>query len=211
MGGNQHSSGKESVALIQFDGVLGRIEDIFNLVAASSILILMMLAVIQVLGRTLFNFPIPGFIDFTEQSMAVFAFLGIAFCQRVGGHIRMGLLLGKLSGRNLWLVEFFGVFLIWVVISILVVGSWLHFQRAWDIGDSTIDIGLPVWPSKLIIPIALSLLWLRLVLQLYGYMRLIFNPATSQIAIPEILNTTETAQHEIETALVNDPVERKQT
>ena len=65
--------------------------------------------------------------------MAVFAFLGIAFCQRVGGHIRMGLLLGKLSGRNLWLVEFFGVFLIWVVISILVIGSWLHFQRAWDI------------------------------------------------------------------------------
>ena len=206
---NSNDSG-EIASILRFDGVLGRIEDSFNLIAATSILVLMLLAVVQVLGRTLFNFPIPGFIDITEQAMAVFAFLGIAFCQRVGGHIRMGLALGKLRRRNLWLVEFLGVSLIWIVISILIVGSWLHFLRAWELGDSTIDIGLPVWPSKLIIPVAFSLLWLRLILQMYGYLRLIVNPEASPIVVPENLDTTETAQHEIDTALANEPVERNQ-
>ena len=195
----------EAVKLLQFDGVFGQIEDFFNLVAAISIIVLMLLAVVQVLGRVLFNFPVPGFIDITEQAMAVFAFLGIAYCQRVGGHIRMGLVLSKLRGRNLWFVEFLGVFSILIVISILIIGSWLHFQRAWELGDSTIDVGLPVWPSKLIIPFALSLLWLRLVLQMFGYFRLIINPEASHVAVPENLDTNETAQHEIDNALANEP------
>jgi TRAP-type mannitol/chloroaromatic compound transport system permease small subunit len=37
--------------------------------------------------------------------------------------------------------------------------------------DSSIDIGLPLWPAKLVVPLAFTLLWLRLVLQLWGYGR----------------------------------------
>lgn len=187
-----------------FDGVLAKIEDGFNLIAAASILLLMMMAVVQIFARTLFNSPIPGFIDITEQAMAVFTFMGIAYCQRVGGHIRMEIVLGTLHGRSLWMAEFAGVFVIWLVVNALIVGAWYHFLRSWQIGDSTIDIALPTWPSKLIVPVALALLSLRLLMQLYGYGRLILDPARTPIAVPVLLDVEETAQHEIEEAFGDD-------
>lgn len=191
---------------IHFDGALGRVENVFNLIAASSILALMLLAVAQVLGRLFFNTPIPGFIDITEQAMAVFAFAGVAYCQRVGGHIRMEIVLGKLHGRTLWICEMLGVILIALVVALLIWGSWYHFDRAWSIGDSTIDIRLPTWPSKLVIPVALSLLFLRLLLQIYGYARLVLDPSRQPVAVPVIHNVEETAKHEIEEALGDDIV-----
>lgn len=185
---------------IQFDGVLGKVENVFNLIAAGSILALMLLAVVQIFGRLLFNIPVPGFIDITEQAMAIFAFMGIAYCQRVGGHIRMEMVLGRLSGRTLWVLELFGVVLVTIVVALLVWGSWYHFARSWNLGDSTIDIGLPTWPSKLAVPIALSLLVLRLLMQAYGYLRLVLKPDATPYCVPLIHDVEETAQHEIEEA-----------
>ena len=69
---------------IRFDGWLGAVENAFNLVAAASILALMLLAVAQVIGRSAFNWPVPGFIDITEQAMAVFASLGGALAVVAG-------------------------------------------------------------------------------------------------------------------------------
>lgn len=201
------ASSEQPRTYIRFDGALGVIENLFNLIAAASILVLMLLAVLQVVGRTVFNWPVPGFIDITEQAMAVFAFGGIAYCQRVGDHIRMEIVLGQLKGRTLWIAEFAGVILIWLVVLGLVYGSWFHFQRSWLLGDSTIDIGLPTWPSKLVVPVALSLLWLRLTLQIYGYWRLVRDPDTEAIAVPVIHDVAETAKHEIEEAFGEDPAE----
>ncbi|PTW62398.1 TRAP-type C4-dicarboxylate transport system permease small subunit [Breoghania corrubedonensis] len=182
-------------------GTLAHIEDVFNLIAAASIMALMLLAVVQIFARTFLNQPVPGFIDITEQAMAVFTFLGIAYCQRVGGHIRMEMLLGMLSGRAIWIAEFMGVLVILAVVLALDYGSWFHFYRAWTIGDSTIDINLPTWPSKLLVPVALSLLVLRLVLQLVGYWRLIVDPTRMPIDVPVVVDVTETARHEIEETL----------
>lgn len=189
---------------IRFDGWLRGLENAFNLVAAASILLLMMLAVVQIVGRNAFNWPVPGFIDITEQAMAVFAFMGIAYCQRVGGHIRMELLLGKLSGRAMWISEMVGIAGIWIVVAALIYGSWFHFERSWTFGDSTIDIALPTWPSKLVIPVALSLLLLRLTLQLYGYWMLVRDPSSEPVAVPVISDVESMAKHEIEEAFGED-------
>jgi len=198
------SGPERPVTYIRFDGWLGHVENAFNLFAAVSILSLMLLAVAQVVGRLLFNTPIPGFIDITEQAMAVFAFAGVAYCQRVGGHIRMELVLGRLSGRTLYVCEMLGVILIAVTVALLIWGSWYHFDRSWTIGDSTMDIRLPTWPSKLMIPVALSLLFLRLCLQIYGYARLVADPGREPVAVPLIEGVEEHAKHEIEEAFGDD-------
>lgn len=189
---------KSDMAYLRFNGALGRIENLFNLIAATSILVLMLMAVVQVVGRNLFNQPVPGFIDITEQAMAVFAFMGIAYCQRVGGHIRMELVIGVFRGRPQWIAEFLGVLTILFVVSVLIYGSYLHFDRAWTFGDSTMDIAIPTWPSKFVVPAALSLLWLRLVLQLFGYARLIINPSASVLDLPHVMDAASHAQAEIE-------------
>jgi C4-dicarboxylate transporter, DctQ subunit len=178
-----------------------RLEDGMNLIAAAAIFFLMFVGVFQVVGRTVFDTAIYGYIDYMEQASALFAFLGISYAQRTGAHIRMDLLLRGFSLRFLWAMELFAVLVALVAITTLVDTTWLNFVRAWQLGDSTIDIKLPVWPTKLLVPLVLGVLWVRLVLQAVDYMRLIRHPDAEPIAVPVVESIEAQAQHEIEEAL----------
>jgi len=184
--------------LSAFDRRLGYVETGFNLFASFSIFALMLLGVWQVLGRTLFNAPVRGYIDFVELAMATFAFLGIAYCQRLGGHVRMEMLLKPMRGRLLWSTELFGTVVALAVIAVLIWYGWGHFLRAYQLGDSTIDSQLPVWPSKLAVPLAFTLLWLRLWVQFAGYLRLSIDPRRSPVAVITVLSVEQQAAQEIE-------------
>ena len=158
----------------------------------------MFLGIAQVLGRTLFNAPISGYIDFVELSMATFAFLGIAYCQRAGGHVRMDMFVKMAKGRLHWAMELAATVLALVIVTVLIWYGYDHFLRAWQLGDSTIDAELPVWPSKLLVPIAFSLLWLRLLVQLAGFLRLLRWPEAPPVAVPQVLSAEDLAAREIE-------------
>jgi C4-dicarboxylate transporter, DctQ subunit len=190
-----------TAALAAAHRVWARLEDVMNLIAAAAIFFLMFVGVFQIIGRTVFNTAIHGYIDYMEQASALFAFLGISYAQRVGAHIRMDLLLRGFSLRFLWAMELFAVLVALVVITILVDTTWENFLRAWQLGDSTIDIKLPIWPTKLLVPIVLAVLWVRLVLQALDYGRLIGHPNAAPIAVPVIETIEVQAKNEIEEAL----------
>jgi TRAP-type mannitol/chloroaromatic compound transport system permease small subunit len=161
----------------------------------------MVLGVWQVLGRTLFNAPVRGYIDFVELSMSTFAFLAIAYCQRLGGHVRMEMLLKPLRGRALWSAEIFGTVVALAVVAVLIWYGWGHFLRAYQLGDSTIDAELPVWPSKLAVPVAFFLLWLRLWVEFFGFLRLALDPRRRAVAVTTVLSVEEQAAHEIDESI----------
>lgn len=199
-----HSEGAFTSALRKADGWLSRVEDVLDLVAAFFIVFLMFFAVTQVISRKLFNYPLWGYIDIVEIVMVAFAFLGIAYCQRLGGHIRMELLVRRLHGRSLWIFEAVGVAVGLGIILVLLYYGYTHFLRAFELGDSTIDREIILWPSKLVIPIAFAVLSLRLIIQLLAYSRLIIHPNAVPVAIPVIEKFEEMAQHEIEGAMGGD-------
>lgn len=180
------------------DARLGRVETWFNLLAALFIFALMLVGIAQVLGRTLFNSPIPAYIDLVELSMATFAFLGVAYCQRLGGHVRMDWLVKMIKGRAHWAMEIMSTLIALAIIGVLAWYGFEHFLRAWQLGDSTIDAELPLWPSKLIVPVAFALLWLRLLVQLAAYVRLWRHPEAELVAVPRQLTAEELAAQEIE-------------
>ena len=165
---------------------------------------LMLMAVVSVGGRNFFNQPLPGYVDWIEQAMPLIAFMGIAYAQRDGGHIRMDMVVGALKGRVLYLVEFITTAVILLVVVLLVWGTWSHFDRSFDFAmpmwstDSSIDIGLPIWPAKLLAPVAFSVLSLRLALQLWAYARAIVNPDRAPVAIPLIADAATQAAMEAE-------------
>ncbi len=149
---------------------------------------------------TIFDWAIHGYIDWIEQASALFAFLGIAYAQRLGGHIRMDITLGWPTWVRWW-VELLGVVLALGIVTILIDASFANFLRAWRIGDSTMDIRLPVWPAKLMVPIALSILWCRLVLQVVGYARMVGDNTRVPVAVPRLETIDDQVRGEIEEAL----------
>lgn len=183
------------------DRWLAPVENFFNFVAGMAILGLMLLGVGQILLRRLFNAPIFGYIDLVELAMATFAFLGAAYCQRLGDHIRMEILISYLRGRTLWIAEFIGTLLALIVVGVLVWYGWEHFLRAYQLGDTTIDAQYPLWPSKLLVPIAFAVWFLRLLLQLVGFLRLARWPQAAPVAVPLMRGVAEQAQEEIREAI----------
>ena len=159
-------------------------ENALNLLGAIIIFLIMLAGVIEIGARGLFNIPIFGYIDTIEIAMALTAFLGLAYCQRVGGHVRMDMFVKSLHGRPHWIVEALATGAALFVIAVVAYSSFLHFLDTWELGDSTIDAELPLWPSKLLVPVALTLLWFRLWLQLWGFLRLVKHPDADQIGVP---------------------------
>ena len=199
--------------LDRFDRFLRTIERFTAVASGLFIFGLMLVGVGQILGRKLFNAPIFGYIDAVEMSISVFAFLAISYCEAMNGHVRMELFVGKLRGVPLWLAEAVGQVLGLFIIGVLIYFGWDHAMRAYNFGDSTIDAEIPWWPSKMLIPFAFGLLFLRMLLNFVGYVRMIFNPGAAPVAIPLIADVRELAKEEATeagaVAIENDTAERK--
>ncbi|WP_194094353.1 TRAP transporter small permease subunit [Marivivens aquimaris] len=200
-----------SASVLEDDSTLSRLdrnfyklEKLLALVSGLTVFGLMLLAVFSVSSRNFFNDPLPGYVDWIQQAMPLIAFMGISFTQRDGGHIRMDMLVGRLSGRPLFIAEWITTFAILVLMVLLVWGSYAHFQRSFDMSmplwsrDSTMDIGLPIWPAKLLAPVAFSVLCVRLVLQLVSYTKAIITGETEPVAVPLPVDVATQAAQEAE-------------
>ena len=186
------------------DEAFFQVEKVLNLIAAIVIMAIMLIGTYQVFCRKLLNAPVPGYEDWIEMIMTVFAFVAISYTQRLGGHVRMEIILGQLKGRVLYFLEIFGTLCAIFIVSVLAYYGYEHFLRAFEIGDSTIDIELPVWPSKLLVPFAFSILIIRLFIQLFGFIRLFLHPDAEPIGVPKIESVDEQAQHEIDAGLAGE-------
>lgn len=196
--------------LSRLDRGLYRFETFLALLSGLAVFSLMVMAVLSVGGRQALNQPLPGYVDWIEQAMPLIAFMGIAYAQRDGGHIRMDMLVGALKGRWLYLAEFITTLAILLLMVLLVWGSWAHFQRSFDFAmpmwsrDSTMDIGLPIWPAKLLAPVAFSVLCLRLGLQLWGYAHALATNADRPVAVPLVMDAATQAAQEAEQVTGHD-------
>ena len=195
---------EDSSLLSRLDRALLPIERIMALLSGFAAFSLMFLAVYSVGGREFFEAPLLGYVDLIEMLMPLIAIMGVSFVQRNGGHIRMDIIIGAMRGRLLWLVELVMVLLILFLITLLVWGAWAHFDRSFDCArplcsrDSSIDISLPIWPSKLIVPVAFAVLAARLILQAVGYARAFWLGLENPVAVPMIQSVAEQARAEAE-------------
>ena len=188
--------------LSRLDQKLLKLEKFMALIAGLTVMALLLLAVRNVGGRHLINVPMPGYVDWIEQSMALIAFMGIAYAQRDGSHIRMDILIGRLRGRWLWGAEILTTLLMLGLLALLIWGTYSHFQRSFDFNmpnwskDCSIDICIPAWPSKLIVPICFGILGIRLLIQLVGFSRAFAQNADTPVAVPLILDAAAQAAAE---------------
>lgn len=184
------------------DQKLNEIGKFLALISGLAVFSLMILAVLSVSGRNFFNQPLPGYIDWIEQAMPLLAFMGISYTQRNGGHIRMDMVVGKLKGRALYAAELVTTIAILVLMLLIVWGSWEHFSRSFDFSspmwsrDSSMDIGIPLWPAKLLAPVAFSVLCLQLIVQAWGFTSALISGTSEPVAVPLIEDVATQANNE---------------
>jgi TRAP-type C4-dicarboxylate transport system permease small subunit len=201
---NTHSNKTPKSFLEWIDRVYSHIEGVFGNFSAITVLLMMFAGSAQVILRTGFNYPIPGYVDVIMLGLVVISFGGLSACQRVGGHVRMDLVIGKFSGRTFWIIELVSTLLAFAFVAIMANAAYGYFLRSYTLGDSTMDIEIILWPTKLFVAVALFMLGLRLLIGALGFIRMIINPDARPVAIPALLSIEDRALEEIQESAPND-------
>lgn len=166
---NNHDSPvwKNSSFLRRANWSLKHIEDWLNLASVFIIMFLMFFATTEIVGRYVFNSPVPGHVEIVELIMAGVVFLGIAYTERVGGHVRMELFVTRvLKGRAYHTAEAITAALSLFVYIFILIYTFKATIFAFQMGDNTAYLYWPTWPSKLAIPLGSFFLCIRFVLEI---------------------------------------------
>jgi TRAP-type C4-dicarboxylate transport system permease small subunit len=149
------------------EGKIRIIEDWLNLCSVFIIMFLMFFATAEILGRYLFNNPIPGHVEIVELIMAGVVFFGIAYTERVDGHVRMELFVTRvLKGRAYHIAEVITSTLSLFVYIFILVYTFKTSLFSLQIGDNTAYLYWPTWPSKFAIPLGSFFLCIRFAIEI---------------------------------------------
>ena len=158
---------KRSSLLRVIDGNIRHIEDWLNLASVFIIMFLMFFATTEIVGRYLFNSPVPGHVEIVELIMAGVVFFGIAYTERVGGHVRMELFVTRvLKGRSYHIAEALTAALSLFVYIFILIYTFKASVFAFQIGDNTSYLYWPTWPSKFAVPLGSFFLCIRFLIEI---------------------------------------------
>ena len=143
------------------------IEDWLNLASVFIIMFLMFFATTEIVGRYIFNAPVPGHVEIVELIMAGVVFFGIAYTERVGGHVRMELFVTRvLKGRAYHIAEAITAILSLFVYIFILIYTFKASVFAFQMGDNTAYLYWPTWPSKFAVPLGSLFLCIRFLIEI---------------------------------------------
>lgn len=124
---------------------------------------LMLITTFDVIGRGVFNKPIPGTLELSEYMLAVIILLGAAYTQQVHGHVGVDFLTSKFSPRGQNLCKVITDVASLAIITILMVYGYSEGLHETAVSD---QLRVPQWPFKLFVAIGGFLLWLEIFVDL---------------------------------------------
>jgi len=162
---------KKSSTLRFIEGNMRHIEDWLNLASVFIIMFLMFFATTEIVGRYIFNSPVPGHVEIVELIMAGVVFFGIAYTERVGGHVRMELFVTRvLKGRAYHIAEAVTCILSLFVYIFILIYTFKASLFAYQVGDNTAYLYWPTWPSKFAIPLGSFFLCTRFIIEIIQHL-----------------------------------------
>jgi len=124
---------------------------------------LMLITSSDVIGRDIFNHPIPGTVELSEYMLAVFILLGLAYSQQMKSHVAVSLFISRISTRTQLVINILTILLSLFIFSIL---AW----QGWKVGieERTVSdmLRIPQYPFRLLVALAAFLVCLELLIDL---------------------------------------------
>ena len=100
-----------------------------------------------------------GLVEYNEVALVAVAFAGLAYAQRTGSHVQTDVVAKYLPERTRLVANVVGLLLAITVIGFLVYASGTRAIDAFAVREYRYGIaGVPIWPVRILIPVALSLL-----------------------------------------------------
>ena len=154
------------LALRKIEKGIHYVGDIFTGIGMVIFVGLMFLGAGDVIGRYVFNKPIPGTMEMSEVMMAGMVFLSWAYTQRTGGHVRVELFISRYSARARALASFVTLLLALFVFSAIIWQSSVIAMKCLQEQRILRIVEIPVSPFYFLVPIGAFFLCLEFIIQL---------------------------------------------
>jgi TRAP-type C4-dicarboxylate transport system permease small subunit len=136
-----------------FEKSVKLISDVFMYISMTSLSIMMLLGIVDVVARYMFDRPLTGTFEIFEILLPAAVIFGFAYTQWVKGHVRVELFYALFPARLQAVVDIF--ITIWALILFALI-AWkgalqalMHFQT----GRLISNIQVPIWIVELFVPI----------------------------------------------------------
>jgi len=124
---------------------------------------LMIITAVDVVGRDVFNHPIPGTVELSQYMLAVFILLGFAYAHQVKAHVAVSIFTSRLSGPAQIILNTLSSLLCLFISCIIAWQGWVVGIEEKTVSDM---LRVPQYPFRLLVALAAFLLCLELVLDL---------------------------------------------
>lgn len=130
---------------------------------ACFLLPLMVMTAVDVVGRDVFNRPIPGTVELSQYMLSVFILLGFAYTHQERAHVAVSLLTSRLPYRAQLILRIITTCLILLVCCILAWQGWVVGIEEKTVSDM---LRVPQYPFRLLVAFAACTLCLQLLTDL---------------------------------------------
>lgn len=117
---------------------------------------LMLITTFDVLGRAIFNKPLPGTLELSEYMLSIIILLGAAYTQQVKGHVAVDFLTSRFSEKGQLVCKIITDVLCLFVITIMTIYGWIEGISETAVTD---QLRVPMWPFKTLVAVCGLMLW----------------------------------------------------
>jgi len=149
------------------DKLLSPVAGLFKVIGALAVLTIMVVTVADVIMNKIFGLPFPGATEVIIAVMPISVFAYLFLVQRNGRHITIEVITGRFGDRWKIILKFLahciGIYL-FGLLTYLNVPMAIYSVR---IGEHTGgNVAVPLYPAKVVIPLATGLVTLQLLIEL---------------------------------------------
>ena len=139
--------------LTRWESVL---DQFLGFLAATVLMLLMIVTFIDVTGRYLFLAPLPGAFEMTEIMMAMLIFAGLPLVSRANQHVTVNLIIGLLSPKIRHFQRLITQIIMFLVFGVMAWRMWIKAVEMLVQGDETAYLLIPIAPVAFFMTILLG-------------------------------------------------------
>jgi TRAP-type C4-dicarboxylate transport system permease small subunit len=150
-------------SLSTISGVIQRITRSLCYAGMFLLIPMMLITAGDVIGRSIWDKPIPGTLELSSYMLAVFILMGVAYTHQVKGHVRVSMLLSRLPERVEDVLDVVTTLLSLFIIAILAWQGWVVGIDERTVSDM---LRIPQLPFRLLVSLAGLFLCLEILIDL---------------------------------------------
>ena len=167
--------------LKSIDHYLRKWEFLLLMVAGICVLAVMIIIILNVVIRNVFNSSLDGAIEIVGLLLVGIVVLGFSYVQGLKNNIIVELITVRLSDAYKSVLDMFGYLLGLIVVSIISRQAIHYFIASLINGETTMGVvEIPLWPAKLILTVGVTTLCIRLLLDVVSISAGLFHVKSRQ-------------------------------